>query len=942
MDTDLLNDFNYLEYKYLNKDINLNNEYECKEHYRKYGKYENRIYKLDVPDDFNYLEYKYLNKDLGTSNEFECKEHYVKYGKQENRLYKLDVPANFNYLEYKFLNKDLGNITEYQCKEHYIKHGKKENRLYRFDAPYDFNYLEYKYLNKDLSEINELELKYHYSEYGRLENRLYKFNIPNDFDYKNYKFLNEDIKFTNELELKEHYEKYGIYENRYYKFSLPYDFNYITYKYINKDIDSIPIVNDINFKKHYLNYGINDMKNYSEYYLIKLYALYYHNDNLLNLDFSMIDEIKLNNFKTLLDRMNKVSMNELEKYILLENYYELNIINKNNSYFSENLIYVENNLENRTYNKFNNIYNIITSNKKEHFRYICYRYLNYIRNIKININYDLNNHNETVFIEFRILHHIEFNIRNMCSKLPNWKHTIICGIENYDYIKKICYEISDKINIIKLDINNITKDEYSKLLTSNYFWNLLTGIHILIHKEDSLIFNSSTIDNWLKYDYVGTPWEKNTYEINYLVGNGNFSLRKKETMIYICNNYDINNYEIFDITKKYMEDNNFSITPEDCFFVKCIIDNNLGIIPSYDKAAFFSYGNINCEKSLGGYKFWINDNNWIKRFDTIVKQYYSSGLQYLKVYNYRYGWNNLLMTLYTNDIITIFNKNNNIELIDMCENYFASQNNKTYKKWVGIVHLSINSQNSLEYFNINNLFKNINFNKSIKNCLKLISLSKYVESQLIENIKIYDNNSIEIKNIYHPIKDNRNNYNKIIFNYKKYLNNKNKCILQIGSQMRILKTFLYLKLKKFKKIWLSININDTLNFLKKELYLTDNATIDLNNFNIEHKYVSNYEYDDLLSQNIIFIHLFDSSANNTILEAITNKVPIIVNKHPSIIEYLGEDYPLYFNNEHDIDDNFISNENILNAYNYLNKYKFNDLSYKKFSEQLLEALDNYQ
>jgi hypothetical protein len=222
----------------------------------------------------------------------------------------------------------------------------------------------------------------------------------------------------------------------------------------------------------------------------------------------------------------------------------------------------------------------------------------------------------------------------------------------------------------------------------------------------------------------------------------------------------------------------------------------------------------------------------------------------------------------------------------------------------------------------------------MKNCISLISLSKYLEEYIKKNIK---NDFINVKNIYHPIKKNN-----IIFNYNDYLSNNNKHIIQIGSQMRIFKTFLYLNFKNHKKILLSSNIDNTLNILKKELYLKDDYELNLNNFNIEHKYVNSYEYDELLKKNIIFIHLYDSSANNTILEAISYKVPIIVNKHPAVVEYLGENYPLYYEDENEINDNFISSERILNAYNYLNEYNFNDFSYKRFNEELLELLQNYQ
>ena len=60
------------------------------------------------------------------------------------------------------------------------------------------------------------------------------------------------------------------------------------------------------------------------------------------------------------------------------------------------------------------------------------------------------------------------------------------------------------------------------------------------------------------------------------------------------------------------------------------------------------------------------------------------------------------------------------------------------------------------------------------------------------------------------------------------------------------------------------------------------------------EFQDNNQYDLLLSQNIVFIHLIDASAVNTVIECITRDTPIIVNKHPAIVEMLGEKYPLYY------------------------------------------------
>jgi hypothetical protein len=58
--------------------------------------------------------------------------------------------------------------------------------------------------------------------------------------------------------------------------------------------------------------------------------------------------------------------------------------------------------------------------------------------------------------------------------------------------------------------------------------------------------------------------------------------------------------------------------------------------------------------------------------------------------------------------------------------------------------------------------------------------------------------------------------------------------------------------------------------------------------------VSNEEYDNILSKNIVFLNLIEPSAVNTIIECIIRNTPVIVNKHPAVVELLGEEYPLYY------------------------------------------------
>ena len=60
------------------------------------------------------------------------------------------------------------------------------------------------------------------------------------------------------------------------------------------------------------------------------------------------------------------------------------------------------------------------------------------------------------------------------------------------------------------------------------------------------------------------------------------------------------------------------------------------------------------------------------------------------------------------------------------------------------------------------------------------------------------------------------------------------------------------------------------------------------------EYVDNHNYDELLTKNIVFLNLVDGSAINTLLECLVRNTPIVVNRHPAVVEILGDDYPLFY------------------------------------------------
>jgi hypothetical protein len=371
----------------------------------------------------------------------------------------------------------------------------------------------------------------------------------------------------------------------------------IEYKNINNlllYIKNIPYENEYILEENTLDKVINiKSDNMNIYKLSENICILISNDK----------EDKILNYKNEEIRLNLKSNNfsQYSSYIIKFNNIQL-IKNSYNSktFYNEYKDFLE------TY-KLNNMQ---ANEQKNTYRYFCYKYLPEIEKIKLPI---IKQHNkkESVLIEFRILPHLEFLIRNTIIKLgEEWSHTVICGNMNYDYIKTTCKKITENIKIIKLEYDNIEQSEYSLLLSEKSFWELLEGEKILIYQEDSCIFKYN-IEEFIEWDYIGAPWKKINNDNEYCVGNGGFSLRSKQTMIEIIEKISIKETKFNSSTLSYMKNTGQTIGPEDVYFTKNMIEYKIGKLAPWKIAKNFSTEWIYNSDSLGGHCFWYCDNNWL-------------------------------------------------------------------------------------------------------------------------------------------------------------------------------------------------------------------------------------------------------------------------------------------------------------------------------------------
>lgn len=205
-----------------------------------------------------------------------------------------------------------------------------------------------------------------------------------------------------------------------------------------------------------------------------------------------------------------------------------------------------------------------------------------------------------------------------------------------------------------------------------------------------------------------------------------------------------------------------------------------------------------------------------------------------------------------------------------------------FEPWVGVFHVP---DDIPKWFDQNQtpreMFKNRFFVSSLKYCKGFYCLSNY-EKEILEQYT-----SLPINVLIHPTETP-----KLKFDIEKFIKNENKEIIQLGTFLRKLSSIFLVPTTKYKKSALGI-IWRNLKQLKQEAESL-NIEINFNEVKI-YKYLSNEKYDEILSKNIAFMDLYNASANNSVIECIVRNTPLLINPHEAVKEYLGEEYPFYFN-----------------------------------------------
>ena len=269
--------------------------------------------------------------------------------------------------------------------------------------------------------------------------------------------------------------------------------------------------------------------------------------------------------------------------------------------------------------------------------------------------------------------------------------------------------------------------------------------------------------------------------------------------------------------------------------------------------------------------------------------------------SHRSGWN------YAIHSISKLHNKKGINFYGFLENefsWFKRQNieDKTIpikEDWTGFFH---NPQNPPWWFSPNTcpltMLQSPEFLESLETCQGLFCLSEYHANFLRE----MTNKPVEV--LLHPTE-----IPEVQFDFDAFYTNKQRRLVNIGYWLRKVNSIyslpidesVYIKtrLLPYKK---GSQPDDFVKLLRKKEFLYEHDSIkEIRRWhrepytNVDEMYnISNEEYDKLFSKNIVYLDMYDSSANNAVIECIARATPLLINPIPAVVEYLGTSYPFYF------------------------------------------------
>lgn len=275
------------------------------------------------------------------------------------------------------------------------------------------------------------------------------------------------------------------------------------------------------------------------------------------------------------------------------------------------------------------------------------------------------------------------------------------------------------------------------------------------------------------------------------------------------------------------------------------------------------------------------------------------------------AWNLFVKTLCT---LNKDNSDNAPLFLDFADRNFSwghDPRRPIKQPWLGVFHHPYDLPDHT-YGAVKKLLLAPFFQAASKVCRKIFTLSAYLSEQLRRDKEIASRR-ILVRTFMHPT----NLYEDVRpFDLNAFRENSAPMLVSLGGAFRKFITLDQIQCP-YIKAWAFGMYPDYLRNMADEFkranYTPNGKTNILG-------HLSYAEYNALLRTNIGFLDVIESSANNCVLDCLARNTPLIAARHPAIVEYLGPDYPLYFDTAVQAQKLAASMAAIEDAHQYLKEY----------------------
>lgn len=207
--------------------------------------------------------------------------------------------------------------------------------------------------------------------------------------------------------------------------------------------------------------------------------------------------------------------------------------------------------------------------------------------------------------------------------------------------------------------------------------------------------------------------------------------------------------------------------------------------------------------------------------------------------------------------------------------------------WVGFVHNPPGIPEWHEYYSAPQvMFAGPAWRESLPYCRGLLTLSQTMASWLRQAT------GLPVVALVHPTEAPA-----VRFEWGRYAQNPEPKVIQVGWWLRRFRSIYELPVSRFQRAVLTPVMPERHTDFR-DAVARDTSRASRNpgaeDAVLSLPYQTHEGFDELLAENLVFLHLYDSVCNNTLVECIVRETPVLVNPLSSVVEYLGHAYPCYF------------------------------------------------